>query len=162
VLISIRPADRADIPTILRFIKELAEYEREPDAVIATQALLDRAIFGAPGEPPVCSAIIGEIDGIPEGFALYYTTFSTWLGRAGIYLDDLYVRPSSRSRGLGKALLTHIAKIAHSRGGRMEWAVLNWNEPAIGFYKSLGARPQSEWMVYRLTGEALADVANDR
>ena len=159
MLITIRPADRPDVATILRFIKELAEYEREPDAVVATETLLDRAIVGAPGEPPVCSAIIGELDGVPQGFALYYTTYSTWLGRAGIYLDDLYVRPDARGSGLGKALLTHIARIAHSRGGRLEWAVLNWNEPAIGFYRKLGARPQSEGTPYRLAGEALAQVA---
>ncbi len=160
--LTIRPAERADVPTILRFIKELAEYEREPDAVVATEALLERAIFGGPGETPVCSAIIGRIDGVAEGFALYYTTFSTWLGRSGIYLDDLYVRPPARGSGLGKALLTYIARIAHKRGGRMEWAVLNWNEPAIGFYKKLGARPQSEWTVYRLAGDLLAKVAAER
>lgn len=157
--ITIHPAARTDIPIILRFIKELAEYEREPGAVVATEALLDRAIFGAPGEPPVCAALIGEIDGIAEGLALYYTTFSTWLGRPGIYLDDLYVRPASRGSGLGKALLTHIARTAYARGGRLEWAVLNWNEPAIGFYKKLGARPQSDWTVYRLAGDALREVA---
>jgi GNAT superfamily N-acetyltransferase len=156
---SVRPADRADIPTILRFIKELASYEREEHAVVATEALLERALFGAPDQPPVCSAVMGEIDGRVEGFALYYTTFSTWLGRSGIYLDDLFVRPNARGAGLGKALLTHLARIAHVRGGRLEWAVLNWNEPAIGFYKSLGARPQSEWTVYRLAGDALARAA---
>ena len=159
MLLTIRPAERADIPLMLGFVKELAEYEREPHAVVATEALLDRALFGAPGAAPVCSAIIGEIDGIAEGFALYYTTFSTWLGRSGVYLDDLYVRPAARGSGLGKALLTHIARIAHARGGRLEWSVLNWNEPAIGFYTKLGARPQSDWTVYRLAGDALARVA---
>src|ERR1051326_6261299 len=157
--IATRPAARVDCALILAFVKELAEYEREPQAVVATEALVERALFGAGPEAPVCSAVIGLIDGRPQGFALFYTTYSTWLGRAGVYLDDLYVRPAARGSGLGKALLTPVARIAHTRGGRLEWSVLNWNEPAIGFYRKLGARPQSEWTVYRLAGDALRAVA---
>jgi GNAT superfamily N-acetyltransferase len=159
-MISIRPATPADIPLILQLIRDLAVYEREPHAVVATPELLQKNLFGAPGQPPVATCLIGELDGRPEGFAIYFFNFSTWLGRPGVYLEDLFVRPAARGAGLGKGLLTRIAKIAHERGcGRMEWAVLDWNEPAIGFYKSLGAVPMSEWTVYRLTGESLSRVA---
>jgi len=155
--ITIRPSTRADLPLILQLIRELAEYERDPGAVVATEALLERHLFG---ESPVASCVIGELDGQPQGFALYFFNFSTWLGRPGLYLEDLFVRPAVRGRGLGKALLLRLATIARERGcGRMEWAVLDWNKPAIEFYESMGARPLSEWTIYRLTGETLDRAA---
>ncbi len=157
---SIRPATRADLPLILSLIRELAEYERDPGAVVATEQLLEQNLFDAPDQPAVASCVIGEIDGAPQGFALYFFNFSTWLGRPGLYLEDLFVRPSARGAGLGKALLLHLARIAVERGcGRMEWSVLDWNEPAIGFYKKLGAKPMDEWTVFRLTGDALTRAA---
>lgn len=160
-MISIRPATPDDLSLILKLIRDLAEYEREPQAVVATPDLLRQNLFGTPGRPPVATCLIGELDGRAEGFAIYFFNFSTWLGRPGVYLEDLFVRPAARRAGLGKALLTRIAAIARDRGcGRMEWAVLDWNEPAIGFYKSLGAVPMSEWTVYRLTGEALSRIAS--
>ena len=160
-MLSIRPATPTDLPLILELIRDLATYEREPDAAVATESLLSDNLFGTPSRPPVARCLIGELDGKPEGFAIYFYNFSTWLGRPGIYLEDLFVRPAARSRGLGKALLTHIAAIAHREGcGRMEWAVLDWNTPAIDFYRHLGASPMSEWTVFRLTGDSLADVAS--
>lgn len=155
--IAIRAATPDDVPLILRLIRALAEYEREPQAVVATEDLLRRHLFGqGVGRGPVAECVIGEIDGKAEGFALFFHNFSTWVGRPGIYLEDLFVRPESRGSGLGKALLAHIARLAVERGcGRVEWAVLDWNEPAIGFYKKLGARAMDEWTVYRLMGEAL-------
>lgn len=159
--ISIRSASRDDLPLILSLIRDLAEYERDPGAVVATESLLDAHLFGAPDAPPVASCLIGEIDGAPQGFALYFFNFSTWLGRPGLYLEDLFVRPAARGAGLGRALLVHLAKTAHERGcGRMEWSVLDWNEPAIGFYTNLGAVPMSEWTVFRLTGEGLRKLAS--
>jgi GNAT superfamily N-acetyltransferase len=159
-MLSIRPATRADLPLILSLIKELAEYERDPGAVVATERLLEASLFDAPDQPAVASCVIGDIDDKPQGFALYFFNFSTWLGRPGLYLEDLFVRPAARGEGLGKALLVHLARIAVERGcGRMEWAVLDWNKPAIGFYKSLGAKPMDEWTVYRLTGTALQQAA---
>jgi GNAT superfamily N-acetyltransferase len=156
--ITIRPATRADLPLILRLIKDLAEYERDPGAVVATEALLERHLFG---DAPVAFCVIGELDGQPQGFALYFFNFSTWLGRPGLYLEDLFVRPAARGRGLGKALLLHLARIARERGcGRMEWAVLDWNKPAIEFYEAMGARPLSEWTIYRLTGDTLRNAAD--
>lgn len=156
--ITVRAADRGDVGLILGLIRELAEYEREPQAVVATEALIARALFGDGDQGPVCAAAIGDVDGVPQGFALYFTTFSTWVGRPGVYLEDLFVRPAARGCGLGLALFTHVARIARARGGRMEWSVLNWNEPAIGFYTKLGARPMSGWTVYRLDGEALGSI----
>ncbi len=145
---SIRPAVPKDIPVILEFIRELAEYEREPDAVVATEDGLNRYLFG---ERPYAEALIAEVDGGPVGFALFFHTFSTWVGRPGIYLEDLYVRQSERGKGAGKGLLLRLVEIAKERDcGRVEWAVLNWNEPAIKFYLSLGAQPMGEWTVYRL------------
>lgn len=157
----VRSAERCDVPTILRFVRELAEYERALDQVVATEQTLAEHLFGERGgRGPLVEALIGELDGVPQGFALFFTNFSTWLATSGVYLEDLYVTPAARGRGLGKALLTAVAKIAAARGcGRMEWAVLNWNESAIGFYKSLGAKPLSEWTVFRLTGPALQNAA---
>lgn len=154
--ITIRDATKHDLPLILQLIRDLAEYERDPGAVIATESLLNEHLFGLPGKPPVARCVIGVIDGEAQGFALYFFNFSTWLGRPGLYLEDLFVRPAFRGAGLGKALLLHLASIAVEKGcGRMEWAVLDWNEPAIGFYKSLGAVPMSEWTTFRLAGDAL-------
>jgi len=162
-MLSIRPATRADLPLILSLIKDLAEYERDPGAVVATEQLLEQYLFDAPDQPAIAHCVIGEIDSKPQGFALYFFNFSTWLGRPGLYLEDLFVRPAFRGHGLGKALLLHLAKIAVERGcGRMEWAVLDWNSPAIGFYKSLGAKPMDEWTTFRLTGDALRHAAHSR
>jgi GNAT superfamily N-acetyltransferase len=153
----IRPATPSDIPLILSLIRELAEYERLSHACIATEAALALHLFGP---RPAAECVIGELDGTPEGLALFFTSFSTFLARPGIYLEDLYVRPHARGRGLGKALLAHLAALAvERRCGRLEWSVLDWNEPSIAFYKSLGAEPMHEWTVYRLTGDALTDLA---
>jgi len=159
--IEVRPATVEDVPLILSLIRELAAYEREPDAVVATESDLRWHLFGEGlGRGPTAECVIGEIDGAAQGFALYFHNFSTWRGRPGMYLEDLYVRPAARGKGLGKSLLSHVAAIAVERGcPRFEWAVLDWNEPAIRFYGSLGARPMSEWTVHRLDGEALWRVA---
>jgi GNAT superfamily N-acetyltransferase len=150
-------AREQDVAQIMTFIQELAVYEREPDAVVATHDDLRKALFGP---APKVFAILCWEDDTPIGFALYFFNFSTWLGQHGIYLEDLYVTPSSRGRGAGKLLLQHLAGIAVAEDcGRFEWSVLNWNKPAIDFYESVGARPQSEWMVYRLAGQALEDFA---
>lgn len=155
----IRPARPADVPQILAMIKELADYEREPDAVVATEESLQRALFtGAdtPGGHPAAYCHVVEVDGAVVAMALWFLNYSTWTGRHGIYLEDLYVRPAARGQGWGKALLRHLAAIAVERGyTRVEWWVLTWNEPAIEFYRSQGAIPMDEWTVYRLTGEAL-------
>jgi GNAT superfamily N-acetyltransferase len=148
------------VPTILRFVRELAEYEREPEAVVATEVSIHESLFG---QDAVAHGVIAEENGESVGFAVYFFNFSTWLGRRGLYLEDLYVRPEKRGSGVGRQLLMHLARIAVERGcGRMEWAVLDWNEPAIGFYKSLGAVPLEEWTVFRLTGEALRNLASPR
>jgi GNAT superfamily N-acetyltransferase len=153
----IRPATPADVPTILALVIELAVYEREPDAVEASEAQLHEALFGA---RPIAEAVIAEHDGAPVGTAVFFTNFSTWTGRGGLYLEDLYVRPEARGLGIGKALLVHLAGIAVARGyGRFQWQVIDWNEPAIGFYKSLGAVPQPEWIGMRVEGAALAKLA---
>ena len=158
---TIRPARREDLSLVCELIRELAVYERLEHECRAEPAALGRALFGGEGAPPVAEALIGEVDGVGEGFALYFLNFSTFLCRPGIYLEDLFVRPSARGKGLGKALLAHLARLAVSRGcGRLEWSVLDWNEPAIGFYQRLGARPMDEWTVYRLTGEAMAALAS--
>jgi GNAT superfamily N-acetyltransferase len=155
---SIRPATLDDIPLVLSLIRELAEYEHEPAAAIATPELIQQHLFGP---SPIAHCLIGELDGAPQGFALYFFNFSTWLGRPGLYLEDLFVRPAVRAQGLGKALFLHLARLAHEKGcGRMEWAVLDWNTPAIDFYKSMGAIPMSEWTVFRLTRDKLADLAD--
>lgn len=163
-IITIRAAVPADVPLILQFVKELADYEKCPDQVVATAESLARFLFGdGYGKGPVVDALIGEIDGVAQGFALYFSNFSTWLSSSGIYLEDLFVRPAARGKGLGKALLVELARIAVQRGcGRLEWAVLNWNEPAIGFYKSLGANPMDEWTTFRLSGDALKSLGQTR
>ncbi|MHA7283872.1 GNAT family N-acetyltransferase [Arthrobacter sp. TMS2-4] len=154
---SIREARPADVPVILQLIHDLALYEREPDAVRNTAASLDAALFG---EHPTIYAHVAEDRGEIQGFALWFLNYSTWEGVNGIYLEDLYVRPEARGAGHGKALLANLARIATERGyARVEWSVLNWNEPSIRFYESLGAAAQSDWSTFRLTGDALADVA---
>lgn len=156
--ITIRAAAPADVALILSLIRELAEYEREPQAAKATPEMMQDALFGP---RPAAECVIGEVDGSPEGFALFFHNFSTWEGKKGIYLEDLFVRPSIRGVGLGKALFAHVAKLAVDRGcARYEWSVLDWNEPAIGFYKKHGAVPMSEWTVFRLKGEQLRALAS--
>lgn len=151
--LQIRPARPGDEDVLLGLVRELAEYERAPEAVVATPALLQQALFG---DEPMANAVVAEWDGAVAGFALYFFNFSTWLGRPGLYLEDLYVREALRGRGIGKALLLHLARIAHARGcGRMEWSVLDWNAPAIEFYRSTGAVAMDEWTVYRLDQAAL-------
>ena len=153
----IRAAEPSDVPVIRALVQELADYEKEPDAVEATEADLHAALFGA---DPVASCHVAEADGEVVGFALWYRTFSTWTGRPGLWLEDLFVRPSARGTGLGKALLVTLAQVCADRGWtRFEWWVLDWNEPAQGFYRSLGARPEDEWTVWRVDGEALARLA---
>ncbi len=155
--VRVRAASEADVPLILSFIKELAEYERLSHEVVATEEALREHLFG---ERPVAEVAIAEDRGEAAGFALFFHSFSTFLGRPGIYLEDLYVRPEFRGRGVGRALLVHLARLAKERGcGRLEWSVLDWNEPAIGFYRSIGASPVGGWTVYRVTGEALEELA---
>ena len=145
------------MPVILDLIRELAEYEREPDAVVATEAGLRDVLFGPKRSAEVLLALE---EGAPVGFAVYFYNFSTWLGRPGLYLEDLFVRPAARGKGYGRALLVELANIARERGcGRMEWAVLDWNDPAIQFYRKLGAEPKSEWTVFRLTHDGIARLA---
>lgn len=147
------PATKADVPLILALIKELAEYERLSHEVVATEEVLEETLFGERRYAEVLLAFLGDE---PAGYALFFHSFSTFLGRPGLYLEDIYVKPQYRGSGIGKKLLAHLARIGAERTcGRMEWAVLNWNEPSIGFYKSLGARPMDEWTVYRLTGDQL-------
>ncbi len=156
--ISIAPATPEDVPQIWQFVIELAIYEREPDAVIATKEDFHRVLFC---ESPRAYAVMCRDGDVPIGFALYFYNFSTWLGRHGLYLEDLYVTPEHRGKGAGKALLQHLAGIAVAEGcGRFEWSVLDWNQPAIDFYESMDAKPQSEWVGYRLTGEALQALAS--
>jgi GNAT superfamily N-acetyltransferase len=158
--ITLRAATAADTPRILAFIRALAEYERLLDRVVATEAGLRDALFGP---RPYAEVVLAEEAGEPVGFALFFHTFSTFLGQPGIYLEDLFVLPSARGRGVGRALLAHLAGLAvERRCGRVEWAVLNWNEPAIRFYRSVGATPNDEWTVYRLAGEPLATLAAAR
>lgn len=153
---SIRPATPEDVATILGFVRDLAIFEREPDAVEATEAMLHEALF----ERRVAEAVIAEIQGKPVGFALFFHNFSTWTGKPGIYLEDLYVAPEARGSGVGTALLRHLAGLALDRGcGRFEWAVLDWNTPAIDFYRAMGAAPMDEWTVQRVSGEALVKLA---
>jgi GNAT superfamily N-acetyltransferase len=155
--VTIRPATEADLGTIEELIRALAEYERMADQVVMDAELLRQGLFG---DRPYAEVLMAEVDGEAVGFALFFHNFSTFLGRPGIYLEDLFVKPEHRGSGLGKALLKRLAEIAVERGcGRMEWAVLEWNEPSIGFYKKLGARPNDDWTVYRLTGEALQILA---
>jgi GNAT superfamily N-acetyltransferase len=156
---TIRPATLADVPIILELIRALATYERAPEAVTATEEQLADVLFGKKPAADVLLAFEGDA---PVGFAVFFYNFSTWLGRPGLYLEDLFVRPEKRGHGYGRALLVHLAKIAHERGcGRMEWAVLDWNEPAIEFYKKLGARPLDDWRIFRLTREGIASLAGE-
>jgi GNAT superfamily N-acetyltransferase len=154
----LRPATPADLDTIIELVRGLAEYERDPDAVT-----LDRDEFAAHlfGPHPYAEVILAESGaGESAGFALFFHNFSTWTGKPGIYLEDLFVRPALRGQGHGKALLVELARLAVERGcGRLEWSVLDWNEPSIGFYRALGAVPMDEWTVFRVTGEALTQLA---
>ncbi len=155
--LAIRPAQRADLDLIFAFIRELAEYEQMLDQVNATPGDIERALFG-PDPRTFCD--IAEWDGEAAGFALWFYNFSTFRGRHGIYLEDLFVRPALRNKGVGKALLANLAKRAVTEGcARVEWWVLDWNDPSIKFYESLGAIPMEEWTVFRLTGEALKRLA---
>ncbi len=154
---SIRPAIRADLPLIAQFIRDLAEYERLAHEVRFDETMLGNRLFGP---RPYAEVLIGEIDGTPQGFALFFHNFSTFEGKPGVYLEDLFVRPEARGSGLGKALLKALAAIAVERDcARLEWWVLDWNEPAIKFYKSLGAKPMDEWTTLRVDGAALTDLA---
>jgi GNAT superfamily N-acetyltransferase len=154
----LRPATRADVPEILRLIKALAEYEKLAGDVVATEAALADTLFGP---RPAAEVLIAEDRGRAIGFALFFQNYSTFLARPGIYLEDLFVEPASRGHGVGKALLKAVARIAVERDcGRFEWAVLDWNEPAIGFYRSLGAKPMADWTVMRVTGEALRKLGS--
>ena len=152
-MIYIRPAASADVSIVRQLIVELAIYEREPDAVKASEADLHAALFG---ERPIAEAVLAEHDGVAVGLALFFTTFSTWEGKGGLYLEDLFVRPEARGLGIGKALLVHLAGGAVARGyARFEWQVLDWNAPAIGFYRALGGHLRDEWTVMRVDGAAL-------
>jgi GNAT superfamily N-acetyltransferase len=159
-MLSIRPAQKADVPLILDLIRALAEYEREPDKAVATAEDLIRDGF-TPNSAPKFRVIIADWNGAPAGFALFFYNYSTWNGRPGIYLEDLFVRPDFRGKGIGKALLVHLAQIAVEENCmRLEWQVLDWNTPAIDFYKSLGALHMKEWFSMRVTGAALPALAN--
>ena len=148
-----------DVGLILAFIRELAEYEHLTDEVVATEAGLHDALFGP---RPVIETLLAFVNDEAVGFALFFTNFSTFVGRPGIYLEDLFVRPAARRHGVGRHLLASIARLAHERGcGRLEWSVLDWNEPARRFYATLGARPMEDWTIHRLTGNALARLADE-
>ena len=156
--VEMRVATEEDVPLILSFIRELAEYEKLSHEVVATKDVLRRSLFG---ERTGAEVVICNLDGSPAAFALFFHNFSTFLGRPGLYLEDLYVKPEMRGLGLGRALLVHLAGLAKDRGcGRMEWSVLDWNEPAIKLYRGIGAVPMADWTVYRVTGEALEDLAS--
>lgn len=149
----IRPAEKADAATMLRFIKELAEYEKALHEVTATVADLESSLFGARA---YAEAVIAELDGKPVGFALFFHNFSSWHGKPGLYLEDLYVTPEVRGKGYGKQLLIHLAEIAKQRGcPRFEWWCLDWNKPALNFYRSVGAKPMDEWTVQRMEADAI-------
>ena len=154
----LRPAGAADAGLILELIRELAGFERLSHEVVADAAALRRHLFG---ERPAAEVLIAEVGDAPAGFALYFPTFSTFVGKPGLYLEDLFIRPAYRGRGIGRAVLIHLSRLAVERGcGRLEWSVLDWNERAIGFYRELGARPMSDWTVFRLDGEALETLAS--
>jgi GNAT superfamily N-acetyltransferase len=154
---TIRSATVADVPIIFQLIRDLATYERAPNEVRATETQLTDVLFG---EKPVAEVLLAFEDDMPIGFAVFFHNFSTWLGKPGLYLEDLFVKPEVRGKGYGRALLIHLAKIARDRScGRMEWAVLDWNEPAIQFYKKIGAHPLDEWKIFRLTGDGIARLA---
>jgi GNAT superfamily N-acetyltransferase len=152
------PATPADVPAIFEMIRALADYERLADAVSTDEGALQDVLFGP---QPAAEVVLGFEDEAAVGIAIFFHNFSTFLGRRGLYLEDLFVEPEHRGKGYGKALLTHLARIAVDRGcGRMEWSVLDWNTPSIGFYKGLGAVPMDEWTVFRLTGDALARLGS--
>lgn len=158
--VTLRPAQRGDVPQILSFIRELAEYEKLAHEAVATEAGMSEQLFGA---HPAAEVVMAEVDGQPAGFALFFHNFSTFLGQRGLYLEDLFVRPQFRGLGLGRRLMAHLARVAVERGcGRFEWSVLDWNTPAIGFYRSLGAQGQDEWTVQRLSGPALHALAESQ
>ena len=155
---AIRPATAADVPIILELIRALATYERAPNEVTATEDGLNKVLFG---EKPAAEVLLAFENETAVGFAVFFHNFSTWLGRPGLYLEDLFVRPEDRGKGYGRALLIHLAKIARDRGcRRMEWAVLDWNEPAIQFYRKLGAKPMDDWTVFRLKRDGIAKLAD--
>jgi GNAT superfamily N-acetyltransferase len=157
--IRLRPARADDVDVILDFIRDLADYEKLSDQVVADEDRLRETLFG---ERPSAEVVVAELDGRPAGFALFFHNFSTFLARPGLYLEDLYVRPELRGRGVGRRLLARLAAIAVERGcGRFEWSVLDWNEPAIAFYDKLGARPMTGWTVFRMTGGPLARLAEE-
>ncbi|WP_332819106.1 GNAT family N-acetyltransferase [Sphingopyxis sp.] len=156
--LSIRPATPADLSLIAQFIRDLADYEKLAHEVRFDEAKLGEKLFGP---RPYAEVVIGELNGSPQGFALFFHNFSTFEGRAGIYLEDLFVRPEARGSGLGKALLIHLAALCAERDcARLEWSVLDWNTPSIGFYQSLGARLMDEWTVMRVDGDALTKLAS--
>jgi GNAT superfamily N-acetyltransferase len=156
-LIDIRKAEERDLPLILEFIQALAEYERLRDACVATEQKLRDTLFSS---PPAAEVIIARVDGEPMGFALFFHSYSTFLAQRGIYLEDLFVKPAARGQGVGFALLSELARIAVERNcGRLEWAVLDWNQLAIDFYKRIGAVPLDDWNIFRLTGDSLVRVA---
>jgi GNAT superfamily N-acetyltransferase len=155
--VDIVPAKPSDVPLVLELINELADYEKLKDEVIATEASISQALFGS---RPSAEAVIARIGGEPVGFALYFHNFSTFLGKHGLYLEDLFVRPAYRGRAVGKALLRYLAALALERDcGRFEWAVLDWNRPARDFYEALGAQAKSDWIIHRMSGEALRRLA---
>lgn len=156
-MLTLRPATRDDVPLILELIRELAQYEREPSAAIATAEDLLRDGFG---DKPLYFVTLAHWDGVPAGFSFWFLNYSTWLGKPGLYLEDLFVRPPFRKQGIGKALLVELARIAVEKGcGRFQWQVLDWNTPAIDFYERLGAKGMKEWITMRVEGDALARLA---
>ncbi|MCM2314258.1 MAG: GNAT family N-acetyltransferase [Thermoanaerobaculia bacterium] len=158
--LTLRFGSESDVALVLQFIRELAGYERLAHDVVATEETLRSSLFG---EPRRAEVVLAEQGGEPAGFALFFHNFSTFVGRPGLYLEDLFVRPAFRGHGIGRELLACLARIAVERDcGRFEWAVLDWNEPAIGFYKALGARPMNDWMVFRIDGDALRELAGPR
>lgn len=157
-IIVIRKGTDKDVSIILELIKALADYEKAPHEVIADEKLLTQNLFG---DKPYAETLIADYDGEPAGFALFFHNFSTWVGKPGIYLEDLFVKPHLRGKGIGKKLLIQIAKIAVERDcGRFEWAVLDWNEPSIQFYKNLGAKPMDEWTIFRMTEQQIKVLAD--
>jgi GNAT superfamily N-acetyltransferase len=153
----IRHAERKDVPLITALIRDLAEYEKMLDEMVATEELLEKHLFG---KKKLVEVVLGYYNDLPVGFALFFHNFSTFVGKPGLYLEDLYIKPEYRGKGFGKALLTYLAKIAVERDcGRYEWVVLNWNEPSLKFYKMLGAKVMDEWLIHRVTGDDLKSLA---
>lgn len=158
--IRIIPATESDVPLILSFVRKLAEYEKLANRVVANEATLRDSLFGA---RPAAEVMLAYLGTRAAGFAVFFENFSTFAGRRGVYLEDLFVEPEFRSKGIGKALLMRLAQLTRQRGGgRLDWAVLNWNKPAIGFYRKLGAEPMADWTVYRLSGDALDALGTSR